>query len=67
MHGDRIVQGGSVYDMRQCTEAVESGRQCVIIVQPTLEKRLGEGCMDKVEMIKPNESWEGKWNEHVGG
>ena len=56
-----------MYDMRQCTEAVESGRQCVIIVQPTLEKRLGEGCMDKVEMIKPNESWEGKWNEHVGG
>ena len=52
--------------MRQCLKAAVEGRNCAVIVQPPLEKRL-EGYRDTMEMIKPNESWEGKWNEHVGG
>ena len=44
----------------------KEGRNCAVIVQPPPEKRL-EGCRDTMEMIKPNESWEGKWDEHVGG
>jgi len=29
-------------DMRQCLKAVVGGRNCAIILQPTLEKRLEE-------------------------
>jgi len=41
---------------------VAGGRNCVIIVpvQPTLEMRLEEGCTDTVEVVNPNESWEGE-------
>ena len=44
------------------------GRNCVIIipVQLTLEMLLEGGCVDTVEVVKVNESWEGEWNEHVG-
>ena len=40
-------------DMRQCLKAVVRERNCVIILQPTLEKRLEEGCR---EAVKPDES-----------
>ena len=52
--------------MRQCLKAAVEGRNCAVIVQPPLKRRL-EGCRDTVEMINPHESQEGKWNEHVGG
>ena len=44
---------------------VAGGRNCVIIVpvQPTLEMRLEERFTDTVEVVKPDESWEGEWNE----
>ena len=54
-------------DMWQCLKAVVERRKELRSYRTTpLEKRL-EGCRDTMEMIKPNESWEGKWNEHVGG
>ena len=35
----------------------------IVPVQPTLEMRLEEGLTDIVEVVKPDESWEGEWNE----
>ena len=40
-------------DMRQCFRAVV-GRSCVVVIQPTLEKRLEEGgsrYRDKVRVV----------------
>ena len=46
---------------------VVGGRNCAIIVQPTLEEWLEVGCMDMVGVVNPNKSWEGEWYEHSGG
>ena len=35
----------------------------IVPVQPTLEMRSEEECTGTVEVVKPNESWEGEWNE----
>ena len=35
----------------------------IIPVQPTLEMLLEGGCVDIVEVVKADESWEGEWNE----
>lgn len=40
--------------------------QCLVTTQPTLDKLLEELFRDTVEVIKPNEGWEGEWNEHAG-
>ena len=72
MHGDEIIRGGGGWEevymggMRQYLKAAVEGRNCAVIVQPPLERR-SERCRDTVEMINPNESREGKWNEHVRG
>ena len=59
--GERV--GGSSY------EPVEGGRDCAIVAQLTLENWLEGGSRprDKVRVVKPGESWEGKWNEYAGG
>jgi len=32
----------------------------IVPVQPTLEMLLEEGCPDTVEVVNPNEGWEGE-------
>jgi len=50
--------------VRQCLEVVVGGRNCVIMVQHTLEMWLEEGCR---EAVKPDEGLDDKWNGRAGG
>ena len=50
--------------VRQCLEVVVGGRNCVIMVQHTLERWLEEGCREAVE---PDEGLDDKWNGRAGG
>jgi len=49
--------------MQQCPEVVERGRGCAITIYRISEKRLEEDSgrhRDMMEVVKPDESWEGK-------
>jgi len=49
-------------DIRQCLKVVVRGRNCAII----LEEPLKGGYRDMVEVVKPDGSCGGKWNDHAG-
>jgi len=48
--------------MRQFPGAVEGRRNCTIIAQPTVEKRLEDSSWyrNTVEMVESNKCWKGK-------